>query len=151
MFKINRKLEYALISLKHMNGKHQGELTTAKEICNAYGAPFDATARVLQVLAQKGVLGVEHGAHGGYLVQRDLNRVTLHDLCEWILGPMKLADCLSEEGEECTMNSECNIIGPIRNLNLKLREFYQELSVRELLEGRGHHEKKHKIEEKFIA
>lgn len=135
MFKINRKLEYALIALKHMNGKLQGELTTAKEICTTYGCPFDATARVLQVLAQKGVLSVEHGAHGGYMLRRDLSRVTLHDLCEWILGPMKLADCLSEEGEDCAMTSECNIIGPIRALNHRLQEFYRDLSVRELIDA----------------
>ena len=139
MFKINRKLEYALIALKHMHAKHQGELTTAKEICTAYNAPFDATARVLQVLAAKGVLSVEHGSHGGYVLLKDLNKVTLLDLCEWILGPMKLADCLSDEGEECTMTSDCNIITPIRTLNNRLKDFYKDLSVREIIES-GHHD-----------
>lgn len=147
MFKINRKLEYALMALKHMYGKHQGELTTAKEICTAYGSPFDATARVLQILAQKGVLSVSHGAHGGYHVHGDLRRVSFLDLCEWILGPMKVADCMDED-DICQLTGECNIVGPIRALNTRLKDFYRDLSVRDLIDSErdAHARKQQRIE-----
>ena len=69
MNKINRKLEYALIGLKHMRAKAPGELTSVKELATAYGVPFDAASRVMQILAQNGVLISEQGAHGGYMAR----------------------------------------------------------------------------------
>lgn len=66
MFKINRKLEYALIALNHIGSVEKGELTTAKEICDTYNIPFDPTSRVLQIMTQKKILQAAHGVNGGY-------------------------------------------------------------------------------------
>ena len=138
MNKINRKFEYALIALKHMRAKAPGELTTAKEVCESYGSPFDATARALQTLAQRGVLKSEQGAHGGYAISRDLSRVSVYELMEMILGPMGLAKCLnvdeSTDGENaCEIRLRCNIVSSMASLNRRLAEFYRGLSVSEIL------------------
>lgn len=139
MNKINRKVEYALIGLKHMRNKQPGELTTAKEISTFYGCPFDATARVMQVLAQKGILRAEHGAYGGYQITKDLTKVSFYDLMQMILGPVEVAKCMNEKGEvSCEIRETCNIISPVQNLNRKLVDFYRGLSVGELLENRAH-------------
>lgn len=136
MNKLNRKIEYALIGLKHMRSKAPGELTTVKEISQIYGCPFDATSRVMQVLAQKGVLKSEQGAHGGYMITRDLNRVSFYDLSEWVLGPVAVARCLHDDEESpCDIRRTCNIITPVQALNRKINEFYKALTVAELLDG----------------
>lgn len=132
MNRLNRKVEYALMALKIMASKRPGELTSAKDIVDMTGGPFDATARVLQQMTQRGILRSEHGAHGGYHVIRDLNKVSLYELMELILGPMAVAKCLLAE-EACDLKSTCNIISPVSILNRKLSEFYQNLSVGELL------------------
>lgn len=137
MFKINRKLEYALIALKHMHGKHPGELTTAKEICDIYKCPFDATARVLQAMTHHGLLRSEQGAHGGYQIQRDLGRVSFLDLVEMVAGSLHFANCLYEDESHCELVPTCNIISPITRLNERLKEFYKGLSLRGLLETPG--------------
>lgn len=132
MNRLNRKLEYALMALKVMTQKRPGELTSAKEVVEVTGCPFDATARVLQLLAQKGILRSEQGAQGGYLVIRDLSRVSLLELMEVILGRMTVARCLHGD-ESCGLKSSCNIISPVTNLNRRLAEFYGRLSVGDLL------------------
>lgn len=138
MNKINRKLEYALMGLKHMRAKAPGELTSVKELATAYGVPFDAASRVMQVLAQAGVLISEQGAHGGYMIGRDLSRLSFADLSEILLGKVAVARCLSdhEEGPSCEMRGSCNIVTPVQVLNRKLNEFYRNLSVADLLETR---------------
>jgi Rrf2 family protein len=130
--RLNRKVEYALMALKVMASKRAGELTTTKEVIDKTGCPFDPTARVLQILAQHGILRSEQGAHGGYVLVRDLTRVSFFELNEWILGPMGVAKCLQAD-HACDLHERCNIVSPIGVLNRKLAEFYQNLSVGELL------------------
>ncbi len=130
MFKLNRKVEYALIALKHMVHKRPGELTTAKEIADTYGCSFDTVARVLQIMAQKNWLQSAQGSTGGYLIVKDLGKVSFYDLSEALLGPMKLVRCISSS---CKIKSSCNIVSPVQNLNQHLIELYQGLSVHQLL------------------
>ncbi len=139
MNKINRKVEYALIGLKHMRGKPPGELTTVKELTLHYGCPFEMTSRVMQNLAQKGVLRSEQGAYGGYQITKDLNRISFYDLMAMILGPMAVAKCMhsSELESACEIRETCNIVSPVQTLSRRLAEFYRDLTVAELLDGRG--------------
>lgn len=133
MNRINRKVEYALMALKHMSQKTPGELTTAKEISDSLKTPFDATARVLQLMASKGLLRSEHGATGGYQILRDLAKVTLLELIEMIEGPTAVVKCIKPEGESCEINGSCNIIAPVNYLQNKIHEFYRGINLRELL------------------
>ena len=135
MNKIHRKLEYALIALKHMNQKRPGELTTVKEICQKYGTPFDATARVLQQLVQGKFLKSEQGAYGGYVILRDLTKVSLRELIEKVVGPIEMVKCMGESPVEsaCELKQTCNIMFPLIHLNEKLINFYENINVHELL------------------
>jgi Rrf2 family nitric oxide-sensitive transcriptional repressor len=151
MNKINRKVEYALISLKHMRAKTPGELTTAKELSNIYGCPFDVISRVLQTLGKSGIVRSEQGAHGGYQINRDLARVSFLELNEVILGRVAVAKCIHTEGKTsvgegskesskeapCEMRGTCNIVSPLTAFNRKLTEFYKGLSLAELLEPKS--------------
>lgn len=133
MNKINRKVEYALMALKYMSQKIPGELTSAKEVSDAFHTPFDATARVMQQMASKGsLLRAEYGATGGYQITKDLAKVSVQDLVEIIEGPTALVKCLHKESP-CEIQGTCNIVSPVKTLNDKLIEFYKSLSLKDLL------------------
>jgi Rrf2 family transcriptional regulator, nitric oxide-sensitive transcriptional repressor len=138
MNKINRKIEYALMALKYMSQKIPGELTTAKEVSENFRTPFDATARVMQIMAQKGWLRSEQGAFGGYQITKDLSKVSMHDLIEIIEGRTAVVRCLhNSKDNSCEIQTTCNIASPISKLNFKLNEFYQGLNLKELLVNHG--------------
>lgn len=134
MLKITRKIEYSLMALRHMASKYQGELTTAKEVSDTYKTPFDVTSKVMQTMAQKGLLKSEHGAYGGYLVLKDLSKVSLYDLIQMIEGPLAIVKCLTAGGGSCELSHSCNIISPVNLLNEKLVDFYRQLPVLDLIE-----------------
>ena len=134
MNKLNRKMEYALMALKHMCAKELEELTSTKEVCQTTGSPFDATARVMQAMANKGLLKSEQGVRGGYRIVRDLGRVSLYELIEIVEGPITIAKCIHAEGA-CELMGQCNIQTPVDHLNGRIREFYTSLSLREILDS----------------
>lgn len=149
MFKINRKIEYALIALKHMSAKSPGQLTSAKEICDMYRTPFDPTSRVLQLMAQNGILRAEQGAHGGYQITKDLSKVTLGNLSDLITGPIEIASCFHGDYSHCELNSSCSVIGPMLNLNEKISALFDTMKVSELIMTR--HQSERQIREKPVA
>ncbi len=134
MTKLNRKIEYSLMALKYINQRQSSSKVTAKEVSDSVHAPFEVIARVLQVMAQKGLLVSEQGAAGGYRLNQDLKNVSLFYLIEMIEGPTALVKCISEEGA-CDIESNCNIVSPIKTLNHKLNIFLKNIPLSELLSG----------------
>lgn len=141
MFKINRKIEYALIALRHMSAKTQGQLTSAKEVCDIYHTPFDPTSRVLQIMAQQGILKAEQGAHGGYQIIKDLSKISIYDLTQMIEGPIQIVNCFHGNYSHCDITSSCNVIAPMLNLNERIDGLFKTINVYELIQSRNQAEK----------
>lgn len=147
MFKINRKIEYALIALRHIRSANT-QRVSAKDICDVYKTPFDTTSRVLQIMSQNGILKAEHGAHGGYQLVKDLSKITFHELSEMIVGPIQIANCFNSNYSHCEFTASCNVIAPMLNLNEKMSSLFKTISVLDLIESRHHGERT--IKEKYI-
>lgn len=134
MFKMNRKMEYALMALKHMSQKAPGQLTSAKEICETFQIPFDPTSRVLQIMAQKGLLGAGQGIYGGYQILKDLAKVSLGELNDMIVGPIEIATCVADNRSECELNGSCRMSRPMAKLNGRIQGLFDTIKLDEFLE-----------------
>jgi Rrf2 family transcriptional regulator, nitric oxide-sensitive transcriptional repressor len=135
VLKVNRKVEYGLVALKHMFGKPKGQLTSVREICDHFGTPFDPVAHVMRILNSGGLVKSEQGAHGGYRLQDNVLTVTFSDFIEMIEGhPLAFTDCLREEDDcRCTMMDRCNIVTPMHHLHDRLRGFLRSIKLGDLL------------------
>ena len=133
MLKVNKKIEYALMALKHMSGKESGELTSVKELCESYKMPFDVMSKVMQKMVLGDLLHSEQGAHGGYYIKIELTKVNVLTLYEMIMGEKPIAKCISEKSADCQMRETCNVIAPMIELNDRLREFYKKINLYDLL------------------
>jgi Rrf2 family iron-sulfur cluster assembly transcriptional regulator len=135
MNRVHKNVEYGLMALQlmHLRSSVDSErLFSAKEIAQATGAPAELTARVLQKLAQKKFVHAEMGARGGYRLQRNLSEVSFLELMEALQGPLKITSCIKQE-ESCGLESQCNLMGAMQNLNRKMTDFYASLRLSELL------------------
>jgi len=145
MNKMSKKTEYALMALNLFYDLEQQAMGTrprrehtlqqtvsAKDIAEKIHAPFEVTARVLQVMASKGILKAEYGTQGGYHLAKNLDEVSVLDLIETIESSTELTKCLGSENE-CDLATKCTIVSPITTLNKKIQNFYKSISISEVL------------------
>ena len=85
MLNITRKVEYALIALRHMQSKSDGNVTSANEIAKQYGVPKQLLAKILQQMVRHNILEAIQGPAGGYKIVADLDQISLKDFFEKLL------------------------------------------------------------------
>src|SRR5688572_7147924 len=129
MIKLNRTTEYGLMALRHMSrkrGTHPTEVTSAREIADSYGLPFEITAKTLQRLKDTGLIQSAQGARGGYTLQGSLEKVTLADFLRLMEGPQGVVPCASgapAAQTDCEYGCKCEIRDVMGALNARVLKF----------------------------
>jgi len=130
MLKLTRKVEYALIALRHMQALKPRKLTSAKEIAEAYGLPQQLLAETLQQMARDSIIEAVQGPSGGYQIMSDLDKISLKDFFENLEGPLGIMDCYFDS--DCIQLGACNIRTPIQRINENMRDMFSKMSLREV-------------------
>jgi Rrf2 family protein len=144
MIKLNRTTEYGLMALRHMSRKRtQGtsELTSAREISDAYHLPFEITAKTLQRLKDTGLIQSAQGARGGYVLQKALGEVSLAQFLEMMEGPQSVVACGTSGHTEagvapCSYVSSCEIKHLMSDLNDRVFTFLSGINLAEISEDK---------------
>ncbi len=143
MIKLNRTSEYGLIALRHINRKRVTDptgVTSAREIADTYGLPFEITAKTLQRLKDKGLIHSAQGARGGYTLQRLLEEVTLAEFIEMMEGPASIVQCAGagmdgKSSGSCEYSTRCEIQSLMAQLNQRMIGFLSEIRLAELAQA----------------
>jgi len=97
MFRFNKDMEYALISLVEMSRQADETLLSARELSRRYTIPYKLLALVLQKLRGGGVVLAEMGPRGGYRLARKPSAIRLKQIIEAVRGNERIADCLTAD------------------------------------------------------
>ena len=136
MIRLNRTTEYGLMALRYMSRKR--DCTSAREIADTYGLPFEITAKTLLRLKDLGLIQSTQGARGGYTLQRSLKEVTLAQFLEMMEGPQFLVSCTAETGAEspdCEYRPRCEIQHVLGDLNHRILRFFSGIRLSELTDA----------------
>ncbi len=144
MFRLSRKVEFCLMILKHFNTKKElsalglsdpssPSLSNSLTIANKYKISATLTQKMLQKLKQKKILSSIQGIKGGYQLIKDLKAISFLELIETIEGPVNTVRCINKKNSSCNYYDGCEIVDPMRNFNMKLREFYSNIFLDELI------------------
>ena len=130
MLKITRKVEYALIALRHLQANKEGQLSSAKEIAEAYGIPQELLAKILQRLARDDIIIAVKGAAGGYKLATDPTTINMTKFFEIMEGPMGIMDCYFDSG--CDQLHGCTIRTPINRINNSIRSMFDKMTLADI-------------------
>jgi len=129
MIKINKRIEYGLISLLHISEtKDQQLLVTCREISDHYHIPPDILGKVLQALARASIVDSIQGVKGGYRLRKDLEDIVFGDVIEALEGPIHLTPCTCES-YVCDIEPHCNIKEPMFHFQDQLLKFVYSVSL----------------------
>jgi Rrf2 family protein len=134
MIHFNRKTEYALLAIEHMARKeHQeSQVTSAREVSEAYRIPYPILAKVLQKLAVKGLIKSVQGTKGGYILAKKPADISVAYIVEVFEGPFAVAECLKDSKITCPQWDGCLIKSPFSELNHKIYSLLAQTSVADL-------------------
>ena len=129
MLKITRKVEYALIAVRHLEETSE-KLVSVNEISKLYGIPRELLAKTMQKLASANIVKSVKGPRGGYKTTNRAANTTLNDFFEILEGPTAIMDCYFESG--CDHLTNCNIRTPINKINNSIRNLFDNLTLADI-------------------
>jgi Rrf2 family protein len=134
MFQLSKKIEYALISIRHMASGNRGQMFTTKEISDKYQLPFDLLAKLMQKLAKHGIIVSYQGVNGGYILSRNPDVIKVSEIIFAIDGKpsVSIVQCDAESPEDCNIHSTCTIKNPLMKLQSNINKVIDELTVMEM-------------------
>ena len=129
MLKITKKVEYALIAVRHLK-ENPKDLVPVSEISNIYGIPRELLAKTMQQLASKNIVKSVKGPRGGYRATLQSSETNLNDFFEILEGPTAIMDCYFDDA--CNHSANCNIKTPINKINDSIRNLFDNLTLADI-------------------
>ena len=126
MFRLTKKVEYALKGLYYLGVVRQGERIGVAELSEALELPRRFVEQIFLQLRKAGLLVSYRGAHGGYEIAGDFETMTLG----------QVLDALDEQADLGSGFGSCGEDRFVRMVNESLASFLRELNLDELVTQR---------------
>ena len=125
MLKLSKKTDYAIILLCHLGGVESP--VSAQEIAGNYQLPQPMVANILKQLGTAGLIKSVLGQHGGYVLAKPADEITLSDIISATDNPFKLVECA--HGEELCKVQFCPTSRPLVALHRSIHSFMEEMTL----------------------
>jgi Rrf2 family protein len=134
MLQLSKKVEYALIALRHMAMNSHGHVFTAKEIAAKYNISYELLAKVLQKLTKSGVVVSTQGMRGGYSLAKKPDQVQVSYIINVIEEEKAtIAECYADGGESCSIFDACTIRKPLGKMQHNLNALFENTTLEQIV------------------
>ncbi|WP_373522873.1 Rrf2 family transcriptional regulator [Aquiflexum sp.] len=130
----SKACQYGIKSVIYIWKQSQiGQKVGAKEIAAHVDAPEPFTAKILQELVRKKLIGSQKGPSGGFYAGKEHENFTLKDLVVVIDGDELFNGC-SLGLKQCSETNPCPLHHEIKNIRLELVQMLTNKSLKQLAE-----------------
>ncbi len=130
---LTRASEYALLSLDALQ-KSDTPLG-AEQLANELSIPKSFLAKILQSLARQGILESRKGAHGGFILAKTMEEISVNEIIFAAEGKTPtIFDCASYS-DTCPKGAigSCAISPFLANFQTKIDDFLNDLMLSDIL------------------
>ena len=130
---LTRATEYALLSLDSI--RKAKDPIGAEQLANELSIPKSFLAKILQSLAKQGILESRKGAHGGFIMAKDIHDITINSIIFAAEGKTPAVfDCTSYAAS-CPNGSigQCAISPFLMKFQGKIDDFLNGLTLGDIL------------------
>lgn len=132
MLRISKLTDYGTLILTHMAG-HPDRVHSAAGLAEALGLGLPTVSKVLKTLGRHALVSSQRGAHGGYVLARVPERITVADVIDALEDqPFGLTECSAGNGV-CSIESDCRIRDNWLRINIVVRGALQAVNIADMV------------------
>ena len=138
--RISKQGEYGLAAILYLASQPEGKLSLRDEIAGRCGIPGNFLAQILARLRRGGILGSRRGAHGGYFLRVEPQRLSLADILEALEGNIDLLRSFENPPVDPDVIRQAHSgvrHEAFRRLRERGRELFRSIKIGELLPAKG--------------
>jgi Rrf2 family protein len=130
---ISRKVDYALRAVLHLaeigpHGCTLGDMAARTAVSPHF------LAKIVEVLAHRGILRSRRGARGGYVLARPADEVSFNDVIEAVDGPISLNTCVGGD-DDCAMLPGCGMMAVWEEAQQRLVDVFTRTTLADVCRG----------------
>lgn len=138
MLELSRKSDYALRAVIYLARIPPDRYGRVSEIAKAKDIPQAFLAQILPLLANRGVVKSQQGAHGGYALARPASEITFLEVIESVEGPLRLNKCVEGHHDDCTILDSCEMLHVWNQAQSQMVAFLSSVTMAGMLEAPHH-------------
>ncbi|WP_345798062.1 SUF system Fe-S cluster assembly regulator [Castellaniella sp. MT123] len=133
MLRISKIVDYGILVLTHM-ATRPTHVCSAAELAGALGLGQPVVSKVLKLLAQHGLVASTRGAHGGYRLEREPDRINVAQIIDALEDqPFGLTECTALPGV-CSVEGACHIRTHWQRINLIVRRTLESVTLANMVD-----------------
>ena len=138
MLELSRKSDYALRAVIYLARISSDRYGRVSEIAKAKNIPQAFLAQILPLLANRGVVKSQQGAHGGYALARSPNDISFLEVIESVEGPLRLNKCVDGQHDDCTILDSCEMLHVWNQAQSQMVDFLGGVTMADMLAAPNH-------------
>ena len=134
MLRISKMTDYAIqimVSLHSANQGKTGAMLSTLKLAERTHLETPTVSKVLKLLCQQKLVKSIRGAHGGYLLERAGEEISVAQIIAAIEGPIAMTEC-SVEDNICGQQSVCGLSANWRRISEAVADALSEVSLADM-------------------
>lgn len=128
--------DYAVVMMSAAARHGCGARLSATLLADETHVPLPTAQKLMQRLAQAGLLSSLRGSGGGFKLTRPASCISLADIIEAVEGPIAMTACVDEARESCSIDHHCAVKPHWSLVNGAVRGALASVSLTTLSEAR---------------